>query len=86
MLQEADENSVMLNSLFGSLKTSQQADNILLIQRKVFKFKEPYFEKYLQVKYSIYISLHNIYTRHAVDMEKSLCWRSGSWRKVTNDF
>lgn len=47
--QETDESTMMMNSLFGSLKTSQLADNIFIIHRKVFKYKEPYFEKYLQV-------------------------------------
>lgn len=47
-----------MNSLYGGLKASQEADNIFIIQRKYFRFKETYFEKFLQVIELIHIDKH----------------------------
>lgn len=48
--KDKDERDLTPNSLYGGLKASQEADNVMIIQTRFHRLPEPYHEKYLQVK------------------------------------
>uniref|UniRef100_A0A915KM24 Uncharacterized protein n=1 Tax=Romanomermis culicivorax TaxID=13658 RepID=A0A915KM24_ROMCU len=48
--QENEETTgITIGSLYGTVKASQSADNIFIMQKKYYRFKDAFYEKYFQV-------------------------------------
>uniref|UniRef100_A0A915INE6 Uncharacterized protein n=1 Tax=Romanomermis culicivorax TaxID=13658 RepID=A0A915INE6_ROMCU len=46
--ENEETTGITIGSLYGTVKASQSADNIFIMQKKYYRFKDAFYEKYFQ--------------------------------------